>query len=314
MRPPVAIAVVSWNTRDLLRSCLRSLAPEIDAGRAEVVVVDNGSGDGSAALVRDEFPGMSVIALDDNPGFGAAVNLAAARTSAPWIAAANADVELTRGALAQLLAAGEAHADAGIFAPRLLGPDGAAQHSVYPFPTLGFTLAFNLGLAGLAGHRWPLEGRWDSLRPRRVDWALGAFLLVRRDAWDAVGGFDPEQWMYAEDLDLGWRAAQAGFSTWYEPSAVVRHFGAAATAQAFGDARRERWMRSTYAWMRRRRGPAVTGAYGALNVAGALARAALLAPAAAVLGGARRAPCAEMVEWARLHVLAWRAAREEDRH
>src|SRR5204862_7374177 len=144
MATPVAIAVISWNTRDLLGACLTSIEPEVQAGRAEVWVVDNASTDGSAELVRRSFPWAELIALDENIGFGAAVNLAAARRGTPWIAIATADVELEAGALATLIDAGERHPDAGIVAPRLVLPDGSVQHSVYSFPTLAFTLAFNL--------------------------------------------------------------------------------------------------------------------------------------------------------------------------
>ncbi|HWF56310.1 MAG TPA: glycosyltransferase family 2 protein [Solirubrobacteraceae bacterium] len=300
MPAPVAIAVVSWNTRDLLRSCLASLHADVESGRASVTVVDNASNDGSAELVRAEFPWAELIVSEANLGFGAAVNLAAKRSETEWLAVANADVELTAGALEHLLAAGAAHPRAAIIAPRLIGPDGETQHSVHPFPTLPLTLAFNLGLATLAADRLTLEGGWDPERPRTVDWALGAFLLVRRDAFQQIGGFDERQWMYAEDLDLGWRATRAGWQTWFEPTARVRHVGAAATAQAWGEARRERWVHSTYGWMLRRRGLARTRAYALMNAAGALARMGLLR-------GARRA---EMREWFRLHREALLSSRD----
>jgi GT2 family glycosyltransferase len=300
MPAPVAIAVVSWNTRDLLRSCLASLHADVESGRASVTVVDNASNDGSAELVRAEFPWAELIVSEANLGFGAAVNLAAKRSETDWLAVANADVELTAGALEHLLAAGAAHPRAAIIAPRLIGPDGETQHSVHPFPTLPLTLAFNLGLATLAADRLTLEGGWDPERPRTVDWALGAFLLVRRDAFQQIGGFDERQWMYAEDLDLGWRATRAGWQTWFEPTARVRHVGAAATAQAWGEARRERWVHSTYGWMLRRRGLARTRAYALMNAAGALARMGLLR-------GARRA---EMREWFRLHREALLSSRD----
>jgi len=308
----VAIAVVSWNTRELLAACLRSLEPEVTSGLAEVWVVDNASTDGSASLVRDGFGWAQLIALEENVGFGPAVNLAAARTSAPWLAIANADIELTPGALPTLLAAGAADAAAGIVAPRLVLPGGATQHSVYPFPTLPFTLAFNLGLGSLSrrlAEHWTLEGHWHGERARAVDWAIGAFLLVRRAAWDSVGGFDGEQWMYAEDLDLGWRCAAAGWGTRFEPAAVVRHHGAASTTQLWGDERDARWQRSTYAWMLRRRGHAITRAFALINTLGAAVRALL----AAVRRD--RAGWRVMGRWTQLHGSNLLAARSElERH
>jgi GT2 family glycosyltransferase len=268
--PLVAVAVVSWNTRDLLRHCLRSL---VDQSPAEVWVVDNASQDGSAEMVAQEFPSVRLVASERNLGFGPAVNLVASQTTAPWIAPANADVELRPSALRALLDAGERNPRAGILAPRLELPSGETQHSVYAFPTIPFTARFNLGFHRRVGDRLCLEGFWDPTRERDVDWAIGAFLLVRRAAWDAAGGFDQGQWMYAEDLDLGWRAARAGWSTRYVPSARVLHHASAATTQAWGDERTLRWLRSTYAWMLRRRGLIRTRITAAINVAGAYARA-----------------------------------------
>jgi N-acetylglucosaminyl-diphospho-decaprenol L-rhamnosyltransferase len=312
VRAPVTIAVVSWNTRELLARCLASLAGEADAGRAEVWVVDNASGDGSADLVRNRFGWARLVALEENAGFGPAVNLVAARTAGEWLAPANADVELEPGALERLLEAGARDPEAGAIAPRLVLPDGRSQHAAYPFPTLPFAAAFNLGLhralPGL-GDRLCVPGRWDPDRPRHVDWAVGAFLLVRRAAWDAVGGFDAGQWMYAEDLDLGWRLARAGWPTRYEPAARVRHHESAAASQAWGPDRVDRWMLSTYAWMLRRRGPLRTRAYAAAHVAGAWARWALLWPAARLrperYGPARE----ELRRWAERHRQAGLASR-----
>jgi N-acetylglucosaminyl-diphospho-decaprenol L-rhamnosyltransferase len=138
-----------------------------------------------------------------------------------------------------------------------------------------FTLAFALGLTSFVprlGDRLCVPGRWDPSRPRLVPWAVGAFLLLRRAAFDEVGGFDERQWLFAEDLDLGWRLQRAGWTTRYEPSAMVRHHESAATGAAFGAARTERTQEATYDWLRRRRGPAVARTVAALNVAGALAR------------------------------------------
>jgi N-acetylglucosaminyl-diphospho-decaprenol L-rhamnosyltransferase len=287
--PEVLVAVVSFQTRELLRGCLRSLA---ESG-ATVCVVDNGSTDGSPDMVREEFPDVRLVEPGRNLGFGAAVNLAAAGSpGCEVVVAANADVEVQPGAVDELVGALRHDPGAGAAAPRLVLPGGTVQHSVFPFPGVAFGLAFLVGLERLRalGDRWCVPGRWDPERARRVPWAVGAFLAVRREAWDAVGGFDEWHWMYAEDLDLGWRLRRAGWATRYVPSAVVRHHESAATAAAFGGAgRRERWQRETYAWLARRRGRPVARLVALLAVLGALthgswswarlhARTGLLAP------------------------------------
>jgi GT2 family glycosyltransferase len=271
--PEVLVAVVSWNTRELLARCLTSL----DDPRCEVWVVDNGSSDGSVEMVRERFPSVQLIASEENLGFGRAVNLAVARGSATeWIAAANADIALTPGALDALLASPGSYV-----APLLELPDGSVQPSVLPFPGLWFTLLFNLGVA----------------RGRR-EWALGAFVMVRRSAWP---GFDEAQWMYAEDLDLGWRLTRAGFPLTVADSARVLHESAASTSVAFGSETEARWQRATYEWMLRRRGLPVTRAVALVNVLGALARS--LMPWRPAWQRARSR------EWARTHAVGLRVKR-----
>ncbi len=283
MSAPVAVAVVSWNTRALLAECLTSLQTDANEGRAEVWVVDNASDDGSAEMVREQFGWVHLIESERNLGFGPAVNLVAQRTNGEWLAPANADVAVTPGALAALLEAGACRPRAGALAPRLVMPDGETQHSVHHFPTLAFGALFNLGahrFVPALGERLCIPDTWRGGQARAVDWALGAFLVVRRAAWDEAGGFEPEQWMYAEDLDLGWRLARASWETRYEPRAVVRHHMRAATRQAWAEHDTQRALLSTYAWLLRRRGIVRTRLYAAMNVAGGTARWALFTPAA----------------------------------
>lgn len=271
----VAIAVVSYNTRDLLLRCLDSLAPEVDAGRATVSVIDNGSGDGSPAAARARAPWARVTEAGVNLGFGRAVNLVASQTRSLWLLAANADVALEPGALESMLTAG-AYASVGCVAPRLLLPSGATEHSVHPFPTVPLTLAFNLGLHRLShrfGERMCLNGSWDPARARDVPWAIGACLLLRRAAFEQVGGFDEHQWMYAEDVDLQWRLGRLGWRTRYEPRARVWHESGAAARAAFGEQRTGRFMAATYEMLRRHRGPARMWATAVINIAGAAVRA-----------------------------------------
>jgi N-acetylglucosaminyl-diphospho-decaprenol L-rhamnosyltransferase len=287
--PAVTVAVVSWNTRALLADCLESLRDDARENFAAVWVVDNASSDGSAELVRERFPWVTLIASAQNLGFGAAVNAVARRTESPWIAPANADIRLGPGALRKLVAAGERHPEAAVVAPRLLLPDGATQQSVYPFPTAPLTIAYLTGALRLSrrlADHWCIGRGFDPGRERDVPWAVGAFLLVRRSAWDDVGGFDEAQWMYAEDLDLGWRLRRAGWNTRYVPEARITHAESAATKHAWGDGRHRRWHASSYAWMARRRGLPVTRLIAAINVVGFLTRA--IAASSLTLIGCRR--------------------------
>jgi GT2 family glycosyltransferase len=289
-RASITAAVVSWNTRELLDRCLESLRPEADRGRLEAWVVDNASSDGSADLVRERHSWAELIASQDNLGFGAAVNRVAERSAADWLLIANADIALRPGALDALLEAGRRDPGAGAIAPRLVLPDGSTQHSVFAFPTLPFALVLNSGIFHLSrglGDRLALLDRWDDTRARRVPWAVAACLLVRRAAWDDAGGFDERHWMYAEDLDLGWKLRERGWASRYEPRAVVDHESAAATTKAFGGTEEimARWQRSTYGWIARRRGPGRARLVAAMNFGGCAVRYLALTPAALVAPG-----------------------------
>jgi N-acetylglucosaminyl-diphospho-decaprenol L-rhamnosyltransferase len=279
-RPLVTVAIVSWNTSELLARCLDSFAPEAERGRAEVWVVDNASTDGSPDMVRKRFPWVRLIASDENLGFGRAINLVAQQTASDWIATANADIALRPGALDALLEAGERDPGAGAIAPRLVLPNGSTQHSVFAFPTILFSAILAVGafrLSPSVADRLAFPGHWDKERARRVPWAVAAFLLFRRAAWDDAGGFDERQWMYAEDLDLGWRLRETGWATRFEPRAVVDHHHAAATKQLWGHELAPHWQRSTYGHIARRRGTGYARAVALLNVVGAILRWARLA-------------------------------------
>ncbi|MDQ6746125.1 MAG: glycosyltransferase family 2 protein [Actinomycetota bacterium] len=300
--PAVTVAVVSWNTRDLLLRCLRALEPEVRSGRAEVWVVDNGSDDGSAPAARRLAPWATVVEPGENLGFGRAVNLVAAGSRGVWVACANADTELEPGALERLLSSGAAP-EVGCVAPLLALPDGTPQHSVHSLPTIPFTLALNLGLYRLSGRladRMLLSGMYDPQRPRPVAWAYGAFLLIRRTAFEQVRGFDERQWMYAEDLDLCWRLREHGWSIGYEPRARVGHAGGASTRQVFGDQPAARFMHATYAAILRHRGPLRTWVTAALNVLGAASRLAWISPLA-LISSRWRGPRRELLMWLSAH-------------
>jgi N-acetylglucosaminyl-diphospho-decaprenol L-rhamnosyltransferase len=230
---PLAVAVVSYNTRDDLRACLASVDAEAPA---EVVVADNGSTDGSAAMVRSEFPEVRLLVDEGNPGYGTAANRVVAATASPYVLLLNADTRLTPGALRALAVYLDEHPRAGLAGPRLVNPDGTLQVSCFPF--IG---TLQLMLEKTPAARWlarvpALRDRWllscsAHDRPRVVPWVLGAALALRREAFEAVGGFDPAFFMYSEEIDLCWRLGQAGWEVHFAPGATVVHVGGASTGQ-----------------------------------------------------------------------------------
>jgi N-acetylglucosaminyl-diphospho-decaprenol L-rhamnosyltransferase len=279
--PAVAIAIVSYNTSALLDECLTSLRADADAGRAEVWVVDNASTDDSADMVERDHPWAQLVRSGENLGYGPAVNVVADRTTTAWVAPANSDLSFTPGAIEALLGSGDAHPEAAAIAPRLILPDGSTQQSVQPFPSVSTSLLTASRAASVSAgvrSRLYLPGAWDPDVGQDVPWATGAFLIVRREAWEQVGGFDAEQWMYAEDLDLGWRLRKAGWKTRYEPRAVVHHHESAASKVAFGGQAGvvDKWVKANNAWMVRRQGIVRTWASAGIAATEAGVRTAVL--------------------------------------
>lgn len=221
--PLIGVAIVSYNTAPLLRRCLASV---IEDTRGPVLVIDNQSPDGSAELVRREFPSVRLRAESDNRGYGAAANLAVGELGARYVLLLNADTQLTRGAVEALAAYLDDHPAAAVAGPRLVTATGTYEPSAHRFPTPLALLLQESGLRRLLGltrrHEW---------RPRPVDWILGAALAIRREAFDAVGGFDEGFFLYQEEVDLCYRLRAAGWEIHYAPVATVRHVGGASTSQ-----------------------------------------------------------------------------------
>jgi GT2 family glycosyltransferase len=193
-------------------------------------------------------------------------------------------------------------------------PDGDTQHSVFGFPTVPYSLILAVGafrLSSSLADRLAVPGHWNKERARRVPWAVAAFLLIRRPVWDEVGGFDERQWMYAEDLDIGWRLKQAGWATRYEPRACVQHEAGAATLQAFGPELAPHWQRSTYGFIARRRGATNARAVAAANSLGALLRWSRLAVRSVQEPEAYRGVRQAHWRWLLVHLKAMYASTSE---
>ncbi len=226
MAPDITVAVVSYNTRDLLRQCLRSLEARQAAGEArlKIVVADNSSGDGSTAMVRAEFPGVRVLEMGENVGFGRANNAALADAQSRCVCLVNSDAEVLPGALRDVLAFLDACPKVGAVGGQLLWPDGREQPSWNRDPTPGSVLAEQLFLPSRRLPPLPAAGG-------DVPQVCGAFMVIRRTAWQEVGGFDPSYFMYNEDVDLCWRLRRAGWRVVFLPQIrITHHLGASSRA------------------------------------------------------------------------------------
>jgi N-acetylglucosaminyl-diphospho-decaprenol L-rhamnosyltransferase len=222
--PAVAAVIVNFNSRRYLEVCLRSLG---EAGVDRVVVVDNGSTDGSRAVAV--AAGAEWRPTGGNLGYGRGANWGAKApraSGAPYLLIGNADLDFAPGAVTALVSALDADPALGVVGPRLTNPDGSLYPSARTFPDL--IDAVGHGLLGLVAPRNRFTRRyrlldWDHASAARVDWVSGACFLARRTAWEAIGGFDPAFFMYMEDVDLCWRLGRAGWAVGYEPAADVVH-------------------------------------------------------------------------------------------
>jgi len=227
--PDVSIVIVSYNTRELLRECLRTVAREAEGISHETIVIDNASHDGSADMVANDFRDVSLIRSDTNLGFAGANNRGFAQARGCYVILLNSDAFLRPGAVRLSLQHMDAQPRVGAGGGRLVGRDDSWQPSARMFPSLFNEL---LMLSGLAA-RYPksrLLGRADRTwaDPREgaeVDWLPGAYVIVRRAVLERVGYFDERFFLYYEEVDLCRRIKAAGYAIWYWPDIVTVHLG-----------------------------------------------------------------------------------------
>ena len=237
--PLVSALVVSYNVRDLLLDCLRALhaSPSArDSRHLEVVVVDNASTDGSADAVEKEFPAVKLVRQAKNTGYGRANNIGLQECSGRFVLLLNPDVTVDANCVDRLADFLLVRPDVGAAGPRLLRPDGSldlACRRGFPTPATAF-----YRLVGLS-RLFPRSRRFNrynmGFQPdsdtHEIDAGTGACLMVRRAAVDRVGFFDPDYFMYGEDIDLCFRLKQGGWKVFYVPSATAVHYKGMSTRQ-----------------------------------------------------------------------------------
>ena len=219
----VSAVVVNYNAAALLTDCVRSLRAD---GATEVVVVDNDSADDSEAVLRGADADATWLPIGRNVGFGAGANRGVAATRTPYVAIMNPDTVVEPGTLKAMAEVLDREPDVAAVGPRVDNPDGSWYPSARAFPSLGDAL----------GHAFlhyvrpdnPFSRRyklldWDHDLARDVDWISGTCMLVRRDVFEAIGGFDEAYFMYVEDVDLCWRLRAEGHRVRYDPAGRVIH-------------------------------------------------------------------------------------------
>jgi N-acetylglucosaminyl-diphospho-decaprenol L-rhamnosyltransferase len=228
---PVRVVVVTYWPGDAVHTFLDSLTLATTRD-THVVLADNGSGDGAPeeAAKRD---GVTLLRTGGNLGYGGAANVGARGGDEEWLVVANPDITWHAGSLDALLAAAERWPRGAAFGPAIVTPGGDLYPSARGFPSLGRGAAH-----ALLGWWWPANPWTRSYRRESggavegpTGWLSGSCLLLRRSAFDEVGGFDPSYFMYFEDTDLGRRFADAGWQSVYVPDAVVEHTGGHATVR-----------------------------------------------------------------------------------
>jgi len=219
----VAVVLVCWNNRAYLEPCLDSLYGAGLRHPFEVVVVDNGSTDGSQDMLRQRFPQVELVQNDSNVGLGRASNQGIDVTRAPFILLLNNDTIVTRAALDAMVEYMAATPDAGAVGGKLLNDDGSVQAEYSNFSTLREEFLIATRIGELIWPGYPSHHPSGEIRP--VDWLSSACLLVRRSALAQVGQLDESYFIYGDEADLQYRLIAAGWKVYYLPQATTLHFG-----------------------------------------------------------------------------------------
>ena len=221
--PDMSIVLVCWNNKAYLDPCLKSLYDGGLRSTFDVVVVDNGSTDGSQQMLAEKYPDVRVIQNKGNVGLGKASNQGIEATNGRHVLLLNNDTIVNGPSLDMLVEFLDAHPEAGAVAGKLLNPDGSFQSGYAPFSTLTeeFLIATHIGELLWPGY--PSHG--DSNEIKTTGWLSSACLLVRRSALDRVGLLDEGYFIYGDEADLQYRLNKAGWKVYFLPSSTIIHFG-----------------------------------------------------------------------------------------
>jgi len=222
----LSIIIVNWNTRDLLAECLQSLISTIHESPYEIWVVDNASTDDSLPMLSKSFPSVNIIANTENVGFARANNQAMEKSTGEFMLLFNSDAVALPGSIQAMLQLAKNNPQIGIVGALLKNTNGSFQASHTPFPTLWQEFLILTGIGRrLFGYYYPSRGPEIEIGPQSVDYIEGACMLVRRQAYQIIGGIDERYFMYAEEVDWCQSMQESDWEVWYQPKAEIIHHG-----------------------------------------------------------------------------------------
>lgn len=254
--PELSICIVNLNSCDYLRDCLASLYQSTSAGQMEVIVVDNGSTDGSVDWLRQNYPQVRLILNQKNLGYTYPMNQALRAASGRYCAQLNPDTVIDPHAFETLIAFMDVHPEIGICTPKVLNRDGTLQKqcrrsAARPWDTIAY-------FSGLA-KRFPQDKRFagylktylDENEINEVEAVSGSCMLIRREVFDQIGYLDEDFFAYQEDADFCFRAREAGWKIYYNPQAQITHYGGEGGSKVQVYRGVYEWHRSYYLYYRK---------------------------------------------------------------
>jgi len=280
----ISVVIVNWNSKKYLNACLDSILEHSGDLDLEIIVIDSASFDGCGEMLHEHFPAVRFIQSRENLGFAKSNNLAAAAAVGEYLLFLNPDTEIRSGAIQALCSASERLPSCGIVGARLLNTDGTLQSScVQAIPTI-LSKMFD---SEFLRRRWPRAKVWgtaalyeEGIAEREVDAISGACMMLSSALFHRLGGFTEEYFMYAEDVDLSYKARIAGFANYYVPGATVVHHGGSSSGQMASTFSTVMSREATWRFFRKTRGRRYALAYRVGIMGSALVRIGLLAAAA----------------------------------
>lgn len=222
----VSIIILSYNTQELLRSCLASITRNLTKVDYEIIVVDNASSDGSVSMIKKDFREVTIIENRENVGFARGINIGAKQAKGKYLLFLNSDAEVLDNRIEMLIAEFQQHEKTAVIGGMLLNPNGTMQRSYGKFYTLSHIL-----LMLIVGDKGELLSQ--KAEKGSTDWVSGGFMMIRSDVFNEISGFDERFFMYVEDMELCYRVKKLRYAVWFMPEVQVRHVGHGSSNRTF---------------------------------------------------------------------------------